>query len=332
MAGDVVFVTGAAGFIGSAVARALVAEGNKVRALVRPSSPRDNLDIAGLELIEGDMRDPRAVAKAAAGARYVFHIAADYRLWSRDPQEIVRNNTTGTAAVLGAAKQAGAERVVYTSSVATLRMAIDGSCADETMPLEAHRAIGAYKLSKIAAERLALDMITNEGLPLVIVNPSTPIGPNDVRPTPTGRIVVEAASGRIPAFVDTGLNVVHVEDVARGHLLALRQGRIGERYVLGGENLAFSDILAEIARLCGRRAPRLRLPRHAVFPLAFAAERLAHVTGREPLVTLDGLRMAKYRMFVSSAKAQQELGYTARPARQALQDALTWFRTRGWVA
>lgn len=327
---DVAFVTGASGFVGSAVAHALVGAGYKVRALVRRSSPRTNLDVAGLEVVEGDMRDEQAVARAARGARYVFHVAADYRLWAPDPEEIVRNNKAGTRAVLSAARQVGAERIVYTSSVATLRVHADGTPAGESEPLDEAGAIGAYKRSKVAAERLALAMI-GEGLPAVIVNPSTPLGPRDVRPTPTGRIVVEAAAGRMPAFVDTGLNIVHVDDVAAGHLLALRHGRIGERYILGGDNLTLAEILATIARLTGRRPPRLRLPRAAIFPLAYAAEAVARVTGREPFVTVDGLRMARHRMFFSSAKAERELGYKARPASAAIADAVAWFRAVGMI-
>jgi dihydroflavonol-4-reductase len=322
---DLAFVTGASGFVGSAVARALIASGHAVRALVRAGSPRTNLDLAGLQVVEGDMRDERAVTQAAAGARYVFHVAADYRLWAPDPGQIVRNNVEGTRAVLRAALAAGVERVVYTSSVATLRLNPDGTPADEGRMLAEPEAIGAYKRSKVAAEELALRMAA-EGLPLVIVNPSTPIGPRDVRPTPTGRIIVEAASGRMPAFVDTGLNLVHVDDVAHGHLLALLHGRIGERYILGGENVTLARMLEMIATLVGRAAPRIRLPRRAVYPIAFVSEAIARFTGREPFATLDGLRMARYRMFFTSAKAQSELGYGARPAIEALRDAIAWFR------
>jgi len=323
---DLAFVTGASGFVGSAVARALLASGYQVRALVRKTSPRVNLDLAGLQIVEGDMRDERTVAQAAAGARYVFHVAADYRLWAPDPVEIVRNNVDGTRAVLRAAQAAGAERIVYTSSVATLRLNPDGVPADESVMLSEDAAIGAYKRSKVAAESLALQMVADGGVPVVIVSPSTPIGPRDVRPTPTGRIIVEAASGRIPAFVDTGLNLVHVDDVARGHLLALRLGQIGQRYILGGENVSLARMLEMIAGLTGRAAPRVRLPRRAVYPIAFASEVIARFTGREPFATLDGLRMARYRMFFTSAKAQSELGYSARPAIEALKDAIDWFR------
>jgi dihydroflavonol-4-reductase len=328
---DRVFVTGASGFVGSAVVRALTAEGNRVCALVRSTSRRDNLDLPNLEMIEGDMRDAAAVARGAAGARYVFHVAADYRLWARDPDAIIRNNTDGTRAVLRAARDAKVERIVHTSSVATLAPGPGGTPGDETRPQRQDLAIGAYKRSKILAERLVLAMVADEGLPAVIVNPSTPIGPGDLRPTPTGRMIVEAASGRMPAFVDTGLNLVHVDDVATGHLLALRHGHIGERYILGGENLTLAEILAMIARLMGRRPPRIRLPRAAVLPLAYAAEAIALVTGREPFVTLDGLRMAKDRMFFTSAKAARELGFEARPASAAMADAIASFRARGMI-
>ncbi|HEY7548775.1 MAG TPA: hopanoid-associated sugar epimerase [Hyphomicrobiaceae bacterium] len=328
---DQVFVTGASGFVGSAVVRALIGAGFAVRALVRASSPRINLEGLDIEIHEGDMLDPAAVAHAASGARYVFHVAADYRLWARNPQDILRNNVEGTRTVIEAAKAAGAERIVYTSSVATLRPSEEGIPGDETRPLAESEAIGSYKRSKVAAERLVESAIVNDGLPVVIVNPTAPIGPRDVRPTPTGRIIVEAASARMPAFVDTGLNLVHVDDVAAGHVAALKNGRIGERYILGGENMTLADMLARIARLVERRAPRVRVARHLIFPLAYAAEAAARITGREPFVTLDGLRMAKNRMFFTSAKAERELGYRARPADPAIRDAVQWFHKMGYI-
>jgi dihydroflavonol-4-reductase len=328
---DLAFVTGASGFIGSAVVRALINAGFPVRALVRPNSPRTNLDGLDIDIEEGDMRDPGAVRRAARGARYVFHVAADYRLWAQNPQEIMRNNFEGTRAVIEAAKAVGAERIVYTSSVATLRPAAAGRSADETRPLAKAEAIGSYKRSKVAAERLVESMISNDGVPVVIVNPTAPVGPRDVRPTPTGRIIIEAASGRMPVFVDTGLNLVHVDDVAAGHLAALKHGRIGERYILGGEDMALAEMLARIALLVGRRAPRVRLPRHLIFPLAYAAEAAAGITGREPFVTLDGLRMARNHMFFTSAKAERELGYKARPADAAINEAVRWFREKHYI-
>ncbi|THD61320.1 hopanoid-associated sugar epimerase [Phenylobacterium sp.] len=326
-----VLVTGAAGFVGSAVARALQARGAAVRVLVRPSSPRTNLEGLDAEVAVGDIRDQAAVAEALTGCRYLFHVAADYRIWARDPQEIVRNNIEGVGAVMAAAIGAGLERVVYTSSVATLRLHAEGSPADETGPLSEDEAIGAYKRSKVAAERIVERLAAERGLPAVIVSPSTPIGPRDVKPTPTGRIIVEAAQGKMPAYVDTGLNLVHVDDVAEGHLLALEKGRIGERYILGGQDAPLSEMLGEIARLSGRRAPTVRLPIGPLWPLAEIAELIGQVTGREPFLTKDALKMASHHMYFSSAKAERELGYSARPYPEALQDALTWFRARGYL-
>jgi len=321
-----VLVTGASGFVGSAVARQLIAAGARVRVMARVTSPRDNLDLAHSEIVTGDLRDIDAVRSAMRGVKALFHVAADYRIWAPDPEEIVRNNLAMTRAVMEAALEAGVARIVYTSSVATLRAFTDGRSSDETLPSSEAAAVGAYKRSKVAAERLVENLIAERGLPAVIVNPSTPIGPRDIKPTPTGRIVLEAASGRMPAFVDTGLNLVHVDDVAAGHLQAYRQGRIGERYVLGGQNVTLQAMLAEIARLVGRAPPRVRLPRELVYPVAYAAEFMASFTGREPMATVDGLRMAKYFMYFSSAKAERELGYSARPYPEALRDAVDWFR------
>ena len=327
--GDKVLVTGASGFVGSAVAAKLVERGFSVRALVRATSPRTHLAGLDLEYVQGDLRDAETIRPAMAGVRYLFHVAADYRLWARDRNEIVVNNVTGTRVMMEEALRAGVERIVYTSSVATLAVQRDGTSVDETVPLEELKAIGAYKRSKVAAERLVERMIAQQGLPAVIVNPSTPIGPRDVKPTPTGRIIVEAALGRIPAFVDTGLNLVHVDDVAQGHLAALDRGKIGERYILGGQNVQLSEMLTVIANLIGRRPPRVRLPRSAIVPLALAAETIARFTGREPFVTMDALRMSRYRMFFTAAKAERDLGFTARPFTDALTDAIRWFRDAG---
>lgn len=323
-------VTGVSGFVGSAVARALASRGVAVRGLVRASSPRANLDGFAGELVEGDLRDTAAVARAMAGVDALFHVAADYRLWAPDPEEIVRNNIATTRTVMDAARAAGVPRIVYTSSVATL-LPDPAGAADETRPATPAQAVGAYKRSKVEAERLVEAMVREGGLPAVIVNPSTPIGPRDVRPTPTGRIVVEAANGRMPAFVDSGLNLVHVDDVAAGHLRAFDCGRIGERYVLGGEDVTLAALLAEVAREMGRRPPTIRIPRTALFPLAWANERLARVTGKDPFLTLDSLRMAKHRMFYSSAKARSDLGYVAQPWQVAVADALAWFRRAGML-
>lgn len=326
----ITLVTGVSGFVGSAVAHALAARGTKVRGLARASSPRANLvDFPGA-LVEGDLRDPAAVARAMAGVRHLFHVAADYRLWAPDPEEIVRNNQATTRIVMEAALAAGVERIVYTSSVATLKPRAD-SPADETRTARPEEAVGAYKRSKVVAERLVETMVAERGLPAVIVQPSTPIGPRDVKPTPTGRIIVEAASGRMPAFVDSGLNLVHVDDVAAGHLLALDRGRIGERYILGGEDVMLGEMLAEIAGIVGRRPPTVRIPRAPLFPLAWANEQLARARDGDPFLTLDSLRMAKHRMFFTSAKAEAELGYRARPHAAALADAIAWFRAAGMI-
>jgi dihydroflavonol-4-reductase len=268
---------------------------------------------------------------ALKGVRYLFHVAADYRIWAPDPGEIERSNLQGTEATMRAALAEGVERIVYTSSVATLKVTSAGTIADETKPADPGQTIGAYKRSKVLAERAVERMVAHDRLPAVIVNPSTPIGPRDVKPTPTGRIIVEAATGKIPAFVDTGLNLVHVDDVAAGHFLALERGVIGQRYILGGENLPLQQMLADIARLSGRKPPTVKLPRGPLYPLAMGAELYAKFSGREPFVTVDGLRMSKNKMYFTSAKAEHELGYRARPYREGLRDALDWFRANGYL-
>jgi len=325
-----VFLTGATGFVGSALVRVLVNAGFSVRALVRPTSQRNDLLRLGVELAEGDLRDRGSIRAAVAGGRYVFHVAADYRLWARDRDNIFATNVEGTRNVMEEALRAGVERIVHTSSVATLALRPGGAPADETISLSEQEAVGAYKRSKIMAERLVRDMIAQGGLPAVIVNPSTPIGPRDMRPTPTGRIILAAACGRIPAFVDTGLNLVHVDDVALGHLAALRRGRVGERYILGGQDVPFAQMLHDIADLVGRRPPRLRLPWYSTLPIAAAAEAIAWVTGREPLATLEGARLAKHRMFFSSKKAERQLAFHARPYSEGLHDAIRWFCDNGY--
>ena len=329
--GDPILVTGASGFVGAAVVRAALTRGAKARVLVRPTSPRRNLEGLDCETVIGDITDPEAMAQAMGGMRYVFHVAADYRLWSRDPAELKRANVGGTEVVMKAALAAGVERIVYTSSVATLRAADAATVVDERQPLEEAEAVGAYKQSKVAAERLVERMVVDDGLPAVIVNPSTPIGPRDVKPTPTGRILVEAAMGRMPAFVDTGLNLVHVDDVAQGHLAALEKGETGERYILGGQNLFLREMLAGVAALTGRRAPTVGLPRAPLYPLAWAAEGVAWMTGKAPFISRDALKMAAHHMFFSSAKAERALDYRARPHGEALAEALAWFDAAGYL-
>ena len=323
--GAAVLVTGASGFVGAAIAKAAREAGYRVRIMVRATSPRTNLDPAD-ETVIGDLADAASLKAAVRGARYLIHAAADYRLWARNPDDLVTTNVVGTRMLMRQAQEAGIERIVYTSSVATIRPG-----HDEKAPLTPDEAVGVYKRSKVLAERAVEMMVEKDGLPAVIVNPSTPIGPRDVRPTPTGRIIVEAASGRMPGFVDTGLNLVHVDDVAAGHIAALRRGVVGERYILGGENVLLSRMLADIAAIVGRRAPTLRFPRQAIWPLAIGAEMFARITGREPFVSRDALRMAKYRMFFDDAKARRELGYTSRPYREGLADAVSWFREAGLV-
>ncbi|WP_338666036.1 hopanoid-associated sugar epimerase [Pararoseomonas sp. SCSIO 73927] len=329
--GETALVTGASGFLGSSVARALAARGLRVRVLVRPSSPRGNLEGMGWEPVSGDLTDPASLRAAMEGAHHLFHVAADYRLWAPDPSVLHRVNVEGTRDLMRAAQEARVERIVYTSSVATLRLAGATGPVDETSPQDPAAAIGAYKQSKTAAERVVEAMVAGEGLPAVIVNPSTPIGPRDIRPTPTGRIILDGARGKIPAFVETGLNFAHVDDIAEGHLLAFERGRIGERYILGGQDVSLQAFLAEVARLTGRPAPRVKLPRGPLYPLAWGAEAVARMTGKEPILTVDALNMSRYRMFFTSAKAERELGYTARPWQEGVSDAIAWFRGAGYL-
>jgi dihydroflavonol-4-reductase len=324
-------VTGATGFIGSSVARCLIEAGVNVRVLVRSTSPDGNIADLGLETAVGDLRDAASLRRAMSGVDYLFHVAADYRLWTRDPENMFETNVTGTRNVMNAALQCGVQRVVYTSSVAALALRPNGAPADESVSLAEGQAVGAYKRCKVIAERVVAAMIAENGLPAVIVNPTAPIGPRDIRPTPTGRIIIETACGRMPGFVNTGLNVVHVDDVGAGHLLAMQHGKIGSRYILGGQNVEFAELLATISRLAGRTAPRIRLPYGLVFPLVLGAELAARVTNREPFATLDGLRMAKHKMFFTSQKAERELGYHARPYIQGLSDATDWFRRHGYL-
>lgn len=323
-------VTGGTGFVGSAVVRALTAAGHRVRVLARPKSNRRNLAGLPVEIAEGTLEDAHSLAAAVAGCRYLFHVAADYRLWVPAPAEMYRVNVEGTGELMRAALDVGVERIVYTSSVATLGL-VAGGIADEDTPSRAEDRIGPYKQSKFAAEQVVRGLVAERGLPAVIVNPSTPVGPGDIRPTPTGRIIVEAAAGRMPGYVDTGLNLVHVDDVAAGHLLAAERGDIGRNYILGGDNLDLAEILAEVARAAGRKPPRLRIPYAVVLPVAVGAEAIARLTGREPFVTLDGARMSRKKMFFTSARAMRELGYSFRPARAAIADAVAWFAANGYL-
>jgi dihydroflavonol-4-reductase len=324
-------VTGANGFVGAAVVRRLLASGEPVRGLVRRSSDRRNLAGLDVDLVEGDLRDRSSLRHALAGCRCVFHVAADYRLWVPDPAPMHAINVDGSVNVLECAADADVEKMIYTSSVAVLGINADRTPADESTPVTVDDMIGHYKRSKFLAEAAVRRRSAEIGFPVVTVNPSTPIGPRDVRPTPTGRIIVDAASGRMPAFVDTGLNIVHVDDVATGHVLARDRGTAGERYVLGGDDMGLEQILTTVAQLTGRRPPRLRLPHAAVYPVAAIAECVARLTGREPPVTLDGLRMSRKHMYFSSAKARAALGYEWRPPVDAIRDAIDWFRDNGYL-
>jgi dihydroflavonol-4-reductase len=327
---DVTLVTGATGFVGAAVARALQRRGHKLRLLVREGSKRTNLVGVEAELVTGDLADPAGFDRAVAGCRYVFHVAADYRLWVPDVAAMRRVNIDGTVGLLRAAAAAGVEKCVYTSSVAALGLTRDGTPADETTTVDEAVLIGAYKRSKYDAEQ-AVRALAAAGQNIVIVNPSTPVGPGDIKPTPTGRMVLDAARGRMPAYVNTGLNVVHVDDVADGHVAALAKGRAGEAYILGSENLMLRDLLVMIAAQARRRPAKVRLPIAPLMPLGWAMERMAALTGVTPLMTPEILKMARKKMFFSSAKAIAELGYAPRPARVAVEDALDWFATRGML-
>lgn len=323
-------ITGASGFVGSAVLRQLLEAGHGVRALVRAGSDRSNLADLPVELVEGDLGDAASLRRAVIGCDTLFHVAADYRLWIPDPDSMYRINVNGTQDLLRLAAAAGCNRMVYTSSVAALGLTTDGRPADEGTPIIPDRIIGHYKRSKYLAEQAVLRLVTEEQLPIIIVNPSTPVGPRDIKPTPTGRIILDTLNGRMPAYVDTGLNIVHVDDVARGHLLAFERGEYGERYILGGENMTLKAIIDEICHLAGLNPPRIRLPHNALLPVAWFAERWAKITGREPIATLDGVRMAKKKMYFSSNKAMEKLAYKPGPARRGLADAVAWFAENGY--
>ncbi len=329
MAEQPTLITGATGFVGSAVARALAARGHALRLLVRASSDRRNIQDLNAEIVVGDLTDPPSLNRAAAGARAVFHVAADYRIWVPDPSAMLRANVDGTVSMIRAAQDAGVERVVYCSSVAALGFTPDGSPATEDTPVDPSAIVSTYKRSKYEAEQAAL-ALGRQGAPVVVVNPAAPVGPRDIKPTPTGRMVLDAAAGRMPAYMDTGLNVVHVDDVAEGHALAFEKGRLGEKYILGGENLTLRELLTLIAEVAGKRPPAIRLPVEVVWPIAVVMEALGRF-GIEPRVTRDHLRMARKKMFYSSAKAMRELGYAPRPARLAVEDAVAWFRATGML-
>ncbi len=325
-------VTGATGFIGSAVVRKLCEAGHEVRALVRASSVLENLKHLEVEQVTGDITSPETLANAVKGCDALFHLAADYRLWVPKPDEIYKINVDGTENIIRAALDAGIRRICYTSSVATLGLHDDGTPADEETPVSLDDMIGHYKRSKYLAEERVKAIIREENAPVVIVNPSTPIGPGDIKPTPTGKMVLDAARGKMPAYVDTGLNFVHVDDVANGHLLALEKGRVGRRYILGGTNLTLKELLNMIADITGRRPPLVKLPHSLVMPIAWFSEAWCRIAGSgEPLATVEGVKLARKIMFFTSKRAEQELGYTHRPVEDALRDAINWFIAHGYM-
>ncbi|QDH13954.1 NAD-dependent epimerase/dehydratase family protein [Formicincola oecophyllae] len=326
-------LTGGTGFVGSAVARKLLARGHKVRVLTRPQSDLTNLQGLDVEVVHGDLSSqaglPESVFESVGG---LFHVAADYRLWVPNPEAMMEANVAGTERLMRQAQAAGVGRIVYCSSVAALATAHDGVPAKESDPISEDKVVGAYKKSKYRAERAVLRMAREEGLPAVVVNPSTPIGPRDIKPTPTGKMIWDCMRGRMPAYVDTGLNVVHVDDVAEGHLLAFEKGRVGENYILGGQNIWLRDLFAMIASMVGRPAPKVRLPRWALYPLALGCEGAAHAFGIQPMVTREMLAMSRKLMFFTSRKAYDELGYRPRTAQAAVAAAVQAFAAQGGMA
>jgi dihydroflavonol-4-reductase len=324
-------VTGATGFLGSHVARQLAARGDQVRVLVRPSSDLRTLDGLDAERVTGDLRDPGSLTRALADVTRVFHVAADYRLWARNPREIYESNVTGTRNLLQAARQAEVEKFVYTSTVATIAVPREGALPEESTRSSLDEMIGHYKRSKFEAEQCAL-RAAESGLPVVIVNPTTPVGPGDWKPTPTGKIIVDFLNGRMPGYVDTGLNFVPVEDCAAGHLLAAEHGRKGERYILGGHNLTLKEVLDTLAAISGLRAPRWKIPHAVAYAAAGIDAVFSSLVGREPQIPLEGVRMARHKMFVDASKAERELGFTPGPIAAALQRAVAWYEENGYVA
>lgn len=324
------FITGATGFIGSHVALRLLRKGWRVRALQRPGSPAPNLEDAAIEWCPGDIRRPEELRSAMAGCDHLFHVAADYRLWAKDPEEIYETNVTGTINVLEAAQFNRVKRVVYTSSVGALGLRTDGHPANESTPVSLDQMIGHYKKSKYLAER-ETERFVAQGLPVVIVHPSTPVGPGDHKPTPTGKIIVDFLNRRMPAYLDTGLNLVHVSDVAEGHLLAMECGRVGEKYILGNRNLTLAEIFALLEKVSGVPAPRYRLPYCPILFLGHIFQAVSKITGREPLIPYEGVKMARKFMFFDASKAVRELGLPQTPVEAALAEAVTWFRDHGYV-
>src|SRR5882757_3852343 len=325
------FITGATGFVGSHVARALAEQGADLRLLVRSSSDLRNIQDLRAEQVTGDLRDAVSLKKAVSGCEAVFHVAADYRLWVRDPDEMYRSNVEGTRAILEAARESKVRRVVYTSSVATMGFNSNGQCASEQSPVSLADMIGPYKRSKFMAEEIAIQA-GKSGMDVVVVNPTTPVGERDIKPTPTGRIVVDFLKKKFPAYVDTGLNLVDVSECAQGHMMALEKGKSGERYILGGENLTLKEILDKLAAITGLPSPNIRVPYALALATGVVDEIVTgRILGREPRATIDAVRMGRKKMFVSSAKAERELGWTIVPVDGALRRAVDWFKENGYA-
>jgi len=323
-------VTGATGFVGGAVARALVRAGTDVRVLARSKSDAQNLTGLSIERVEGDLLDPASLGAALSGCQQLYHVAAYYALWAKNPAIFYDVNVTGTRNVLAAARRAGIERIVYCSTIGAIGLPAGGGLGTEDTPVSLDQMAGHYKRSKYLAEQEALKF-AKEGLPIVIVNPSAPVGAGDVKPTPTGQVIVDFMKGRMPAYIETGMNIVDVDDVATGHLLAMEKGRQGERYILGCKNLMLKDVFDILSGLTGVNAPSLRLPRSLVLPLAHVNQWIASLTGRPPRIPLEGVKMAKYRMHYDCSKAIRELGIPQTPPEAALEKAVRWFRAHGYA-
>ena len=325
------FVTGATGFVGSHVARALAAQGADLRLLVRSGSDLRNIQELQAERVMGDLRDAVSLKKAVAGCDVVFHVAADYRLWVRDPDEMYRSNVEGTKAILEASRKSKVRRVVYTSSVATMGFQSNGHLANEESPVSLANMIGPYKRSKYMAEELAIEA-GKSGMDVVVVNPTTPVGERDIKPTPTGRIVVDFLKKKFPAYVDTGLNLVDVAECAQGHIAALEKGRSGERYILGGENLTLKQILDRLADITGLPSPKIKVPYVVALATGVVDQVVTgYIRNREPRATIDAVRMGRKKMFVSSGKAEHDLGWKTVPVDAALRRAVEWFRANGYA-
>ena len=324
-------ITGASGFVGAAVLRELLKKGHKVKALVRKSSALDNLKNLDVEIVQGDLKDRDSLKKCLKDCKYLFHVAADYRLWVPKPEEIYENNVLGTENLMEEALNSEIEKIVYTSSVAVLGKPINGDIANEKTPVNVSQMIGHYKKSKFLAEEKVKELYKTSKLPVVIVNPAAPVGPRDIKPTPTGKMVLDAAMKKIPAYLDTGLNIVHVDDVAKGHMQAFNKGKLGERYILGGENLTLKEMLEIISILCGNKPPKIRLPRKPLYPIGYVFEIFARLFNiKNPMLTVDMIRMAEKKMFFSSEKAKKELNYKYKSAKNALKDAIQWFIDNGY--